>query len=266
MNGKMNKWHGTWHSGCTIVQPTNTVTQTVAAPKDGGPCGFNSKCIVMQMTTCCHKTRCRSCVVAVGSANGPEGRACEWWHAHGKAGSVWEGFGGARRRKAPRTRLDSTILYCVSDLWTGEIVTHIWIGTSSRRFRSMVKQDRLISWLLKWSALVLRNCWLDFSQRIGGMWMNPYSLHLLHQIMGSHRGRWAESEQISSRSRSPSRATQMALRRKIYSSLGSQRSLDALVNKAWSCVGFITTQIKQLGWQGRSLKSEIINSNVSFSH
>ena len=53
----------------------------------------------------------------------------------------------------------------------------------------MVKQDQLISQLLKWSTLVLRSCWLDFSQQIGGMWMNLHSLHLLHQIVGLHRGR-----------------------------------------------------------------------------
>ncbi len=154
----------------------------------------------------------------------------------------------------------------MSELWTGEIATHIWIDTSSRRFRSMVKQDQLILRLSNWNKLVLRNFWLDFSQKISGMLMSLHSLHSLHQIVGSHRGRWVESKPISSGSLLPLHATQMALRKKIYSSLGGWRNLTALVDKAWSHMGFIIIQIKQLGWQGHFLKSEIISLNVSFSH
>jgi hypothetical protein len=60
-----------------IVHPVHAVMQTTAVPRDGSLCVAKSKCIVMQMTTCCHKTRCGSGIVAVGSANGSEGRGCQ---------------------------------------------------------------------------------------------------------------------------------------------------------------------------------------------
>ena len=158
-------------------------------------------------------------------------------------------------------------LFCITWVnWTDKIVTHIGIGTSSRRFRSMVKQDWLTLQLSKWNKLILRNFWLDFSQKIGGMLMSLHSLHLLHQIMSSCRGRWVESKPIRFGSLLPLHATQMALRKRLYSSLGRQRSLDALVDKAWPHVGFTIILIKQLGWQRCCLKSETINLNVFFSH
>lgn len=96
---------------------------------------------------------------------------------------------------------------------SGEIMTHIWIGTSSRRFGSMVKRDPLILQLSKWNKIILRNFWADSSKKIGGMSMNLHSLHLLHWIVGSHRGRWVGSEPINFGWPLPSRATQTALRK-----------------------------------------------------
>ena len=111
--------HKTW--GCIGVQPAHSVTKTQGAPGDGSLHAIKSECTVMQTTTCCHKTRCGWCVVAVGSAHGEEGWNCQWEDASGKAGIIWGVFGSPWRWKAPWTRVASTILSSVSELWIGEL-------------------------------------------------------------------------------------------------------------------------------------------------
>ena len=63
--------------GPAVVHPAHIVMQTTAPLGDGGTCGLESKCIVKQTTTHCHKTGCGSCIVAVGSAYGGEVRGCQ---------------------------------------------------------------------------------------------------------------------------------------------------------------------------------------------
>ena len=95
----------------------------------------------IQMTTHCRKSQCRPCAVAVGSANGPERRDHEWANAHGKVRMAWECSGYTGSWKTPLSRVVPVILSHMSELWTGEIVTHICIGPSSRRFRGTEKLD-----------------------------------------------------------------------------------------------------------------------------
>jgi len=64
--GEVVKYFATRPQGALLFSQPTLSCKTAAAPRDGGPCGFNSECIVMQTTTCCHKTRYRSCIVAVG--------------------------------------------------------------------------------------------------------------------------------------------------------------------------------------------------------
>ena len=84
-----------------------------------------------------------------------------------------------------------------------------------------------------------------------------------HGLAQKQRSRkWAGKFQ----SCSPLHATLMALRKGSSSSLGGWRSLNALVNKAWSHVGFTIMPIKWLGWQGHFLKSKFISFNIWFTH
>ena len=126
----------------------------------------------------------------------------------------------------------------------------------------------MINWIYKkkkkkkWNKLKLRSFWQDSSQKISGIWMNRHYLHSLHQITVFLRSRWVASEPTNSKSPLHLPATLMGLRKRTSSSLGSWRSLNALVNKAQLHMGFIIMPIRQLGWQGCFLKSEFINLSV----
>ena len=151
-------------------------------------------------------------------------------------------------------------------LWTGQIATHIWVGTSSRRSEDMEKQDLWILWLWKRNESVWGNFWPDFGLKIAGISMNQPSLHLLHLIMDFPRGKWVENEQTSFKLHSALPAMQTVQRKRIFSSLESQRNHTALVDKVWLHAGFTIVQIKQLGWLSPFSKSEILGSNAFLSH